>query len=93
MCSLLIGALIAGPARGRQLESGRKDGGSSGLTDDDELGEEAARRMSRQLALVQSGVALLDEADLQGPVLRLGGGRAGGEQIGETTKPSSNKAD
>ena len=71
-------------------------GGNKRLTDDDELDEEAARRMSRQLALVQSGVALLDEADLQGPVLRLrarpGHTWAAGTDS-ETTKPSSNKAD
>ena len=41
------------------------------LTDDDELDEEAAGRMSRQLAFVQSSVSLLDEADLQGPILSL----------------------
>ena len=41
------------------------------LTDDDELDEEAAGRMSRQLAFVQSSVSLLDEADLQGPILSM----------------------
>ncbi len=54
-----------------EQKKGNRENEKSQLTDDDQLDEEAAGRMGRQLAFVQSRVALLNESDLQGPILSL----------------------